>query len=179
MGDCFRFKLPAGSIVNALDDSVNYVTHIWKERREECLNEIALILQENGYLPKGTTWEIFGDRLYFSTYMPGSNVDLAHYFWEGQVYGPNIPKWDAYEMEVGKNGRPRYVRDSRGYKIGKGDPSSYRTPGGWVKYPKEGQFLEGQGPGSPMGVRHWTEAVDNGGELFDEVVERCGEILRR
>lgn len=176
----FRFSLPAGAITRAIDEGTNeYVKRVFEPRRVECLEAIGELLDDNGYLPDGTTYEVFGDRLIFSTYIDGSDEDLAHYFWEGIVYGPNFPKWDQYLMVPGKNGRMKYARDEKGRKIGVGDPSSYKTPYGWVKYPKPNQYLEGQGVGSPIGVRHWTDAVAEGGDLWEEVLERCKDILRR
>ena len=175
----FMFSLPVGAIKDAIDNSANeYVKHVLEARKTQCLEAIGEILDDNGYLPTGTTWEVFGSRLTFSTYKPGSDEDLAHYFWEGRVYGPNRPEWDQYQMTTGKNGRPKYVRDELGRKVGIGEPSKYRTPAGMIKYPKD-QYLEGQGVGSSMGVRHWTDAVSEGGDLWDQVIERCGEILRR
>lgn len=175
----FNFRLPAGALTSALNEAADdYVKHVFEPRRVECLEAIGELLDEEGYLPDDTTWEVFGDRLQFSTYKDSSNEDLAHYFFEGQIYGPNRPKWDEYEMTIGKNGKPKYVRDEKGRKIGKGEPSEYKTPAGTIKYPKKGQMLK-QGVGSPMGVRHWTDAVQEGGALWDEVIDRCEEILRR
>ena len=159
-----EFRLPSRAIRNALDDAITYVQRIADARRSECLYTIADVLDENGYLPTDTTWEVEGNLLYFYTYKEDSNDDLAHYFHEGLIYGPNIPVFREYE----------YVN---GRRVGVGEPYRYISPKGKKKY-QTGQYLN-QYPGSSMGVQHWTEAVEEGGELFDEVVERCEEILRR
>jgi len=158
-------RLPGRAIREALDNSMNeYVKHIMEPRRTECLYAVADVLDENGYLPKDTTWEVYANQLYFYTFKDDSAEDLAHYFWEGQIYGPNIPTFSQYQYIDGK-------------RWGIGEPTRYFSPKGKRKYPT-GEYLD-QYPGSPMGVQHWTEAVEAGGELFDEVVERCEEILRR
>lgn len=175
----FEFRLPSGAITSALQEvSDDFVKHVWSARRDECLEEIGQILYEHNYLPSGTTWEVWAGTLRFSTYKPGAKEDLAHYFHEGYVYGPNIPKWEEYVKEPGsgKNRRWRYARDEKGRKIGIGDPSRYFTPPGKVKYRKD-QFISGEQ--EKIGVRQWTDAVMPDGPLFDEVVERCAEILRR
>ena len=158
-----EFRLDSRSLRNAIDNSANeYVKHIMEPRRTECLYAIADVLDENGYLPTDTTWEVEGNLLYFYTYKDGSNEDLAHYFHQGLIYGPNIPVFREYTY-------------SNGRRYGVGEPYRYVSPK--KKYPN-GQYLD-QYPGSSMGVSHWTEAVEEGGELYDEVVERCKEILRR
>lgn len=159
-----EFRLPSRAIRDALNDTATYVQRIADSRRTECLNAIAEVLDENGYLPTGTTWEVWGNLLQFSTYKDNSNDDLAHYFYEGLIYGPNIPVFNEYQYVGGR-------------RFGVGEPYRFVSPKGKKKY-QTGQYLD-QYPGSSMGVQHWTEAVEEDGELFDEVVERCEEILRR
>ena len=162
----FEFRLPVRAIKDAIDNSANdFVKHVMAPRKIECLEAVGEVLQENGYLPTGTTWYVENELLYFSTYKPGSNEDLAKYFHEGLIYEPNIPVYYKY---VYVNGR-RY---------GVGEIKRWFSPKGQKKY-TTGRYIESQGPGSPTGVQHWTEAVEYGGELFEEVVERCEEILRR
>ena len=160
-----EFRLPSRAIREALDNTTDYVQRIADARRTECLYAIADVLNENGYLPTGTTWDVEGNLLYFYTYKEGSDEDLAHYFHQGLIYGPNIPVFREYAYSDGR----RY---------GIGEPYKFVSPKGQKKH-LTGEYIASQGPGSPTGVSHWTEAVEEGGELFDEVVERCEEILRR
>lgn len=160
-----EFRLPTRAIKDAIDNSANeYVKHVMAPRRVECLEAVGEVLEENEYLPYDTTWYVENELLYFSVYKDNSADDLAHYFHEGLIYGPNIPVYQEYVYE---NGR-RY---------GVGEPTRFVSPKGKKKF-QTGQVLD-QYPGSPSGVNHWTEAVMEGGELFDEVVERCEDILRR
>lgn len=160
-----EFRLPTRAIKDAIDNSTNeYVKRVMEPRRTECLYAVADVLNQNGYLPKDTTWEVANNVLYFYVNKGTNGEDLAHYFHEGFIYGPNIPIFAAYEYVEGR-------------RVGIGDPIKFRSPKGKKKY-NTGRYLN-QYPGSSMGVNHWTEAVEEGGELFDEVVERCEEILRR
>ena len=159
------FKLPVRAIKDEIDNSANeFVKHVMAPRKIECLEAVGEVLEENNYLPDGTTWYVENELLYFSVYMGDSDEDLAHYFWEGQIYGPNIPTFDEYTYAGGR-------------RWGIDPPKRFFSPKGQRKYPT-GRYLE-QGPDTGLGVQHWTEAVEPGGELFDEVVERCEEILRR
>ena len=159
-----EFRLPTRAIKDAIDNSANeFVKHVMAPRRIECLEAVGEVLEENGYLPTDTDWYVENELLYFSVYKDESE-DLAHYFHEGLIYGPNIPVYESYETIHGR----RY---------GVGAIKRWVSPKGQKKY-QTGAYLD-QYPGSPLGVQHWTEAVMEGGELFDEVVERCEEILRR
>ena len=129
--------------------SDRYVKRIYQNRREACIMAAGDILEEKGYLPKGTTYEAWGDQLWFSV-DKGTDADLAHYFHEGMIYGPNF-----------------FIK-----KIGE-----WRSPKGKQKYPN-GKMLN-QYQGSPLGVRHWTEAVANGGPLYEELKMRIAEILEK
>lgn len=129
--------------------SEEYVKRIYQARKEACVLAAGDILEENGYLPDGTTYEAWNDKLWFSI-DKGTDADLAHYFHEGMIYGPNI-----------------FIK-----KIGE-----WRSPKGKTKYPN-GKMLN-QYPGSHLGVRHWTEAVEYGGPLYHQLEERIAEILRR
>lgn len=157
-------RLQSKEIRDALDNSMNdYVKHIMEPRRTECLYAIGDVLEENGYLPTDTSWEVYANQLYFYTYKKDGE-NLAHYFHEGMIYGPNIPIFNKYEYVAGR-------------RFGIGEPYRFVSPKGQLKHPT-GEYLK-QGPDTGIGVQHWTEAVQEGGELFEEVVERCREILRR
>ena len=159
-----EFRLPVRTIKDAIDNSANeFVKHVMAPRKIECLEAVGEVLEENEYLPTDTVWYVENELLYFSTYKD-SDEDLAHYFHEGLIYGPNIPVFEQYEYVGGR-------------RWGINPPKRFFSPKGQRKY-QTGQYLD-QYPGSPMGVQHWTEAVTEGGELFNEVVERCEEILRR
>lgn len=160
-----EFKLPLQDIKNALDyNAETYVQKVWQYRRDECMQAIGEILEEHSYLPTDTYWYVEDNRLWFSVDKDGAKEDLAHYFHEGMIYGPNIPVFREYTYVDGR-------------RVGLGKPYRFVSPRGQKKYPT-GEYLD-QYEGSPMGVQHWTEAVENGGELFEEVCERCEEILRR
>ena len=159
------FRLPTRAIQDVLQkEADDYVKHVMEPRRTECLEAIAEILERHGYLPYDTDWEVYANQLYFYVLKGTNGEDLAHYFHEGLIYGPNIPVFERYEYIDGR-------------RIGIGEPIRFFSPKGQRKY-QTGQYLD-QYPGSPSGVQHWTEAVEEGGELFDEVVEACREILRR
>ena len=159
------FRLPTREIKEAVEDGVNdYVKHVMEPRRTECLEAIAEILESHGYLPYDTDWEVYANQLYFYVLKGTNGEDLAHYFHEGLIYGPNIPVFERYEYIDGR-------------RVGIGEPIRFFIPKGKKKY-QTGQYLD-QYPDSPSGVQHWTEAVEEGGELFEEVVEACREILRR
>ena len=132
-----------------ISTSDEYVKHIWAERKKACLLAAGEVLEENGYLPNGTTYEAWGDECWFSI-DKGTGTDLAHYFHEGMIYGPNF-----------------FVK-----KIGE-----WRSPKGKEKFPN-GKMLK-QFPRSHLGVRHWTEAVEEGGPLYPELCSRIEEILRK
>lgn len=132
-----------------VEQSDRYVKRIYQTRKDECLMAAGDILEENGYLPEGTTYEPWNDQLWFSI-DKGTNADLAHYFHEGMIYGPNF-----------------FIK-----KI-----NQWRSPKGKSKYPT-GKMLN-QYVGSPLGVRHWTEAVANGGPLHHQLEERIAEILEK
>lgn len=131
------------------NEAEDYVKNIWADRKAACINAVGEVLDENGYLPEGTTWEAYGNACWFSV-DKGTDTDLAHYFHEGMIYGPNF-----------------FVK-----KIGE-----WRSPAGKPKKPN-GKYLN-QYPGSHLGVQHWTEAVEEGGPLYDEFINRCAVILRR
>lgn len=127
----------------------DYVQRISQTRKNECIEAAGEVLNENGYLPVGTTWEAWNGACWFSI-DKGTGADLAHYFWEGKIYGPNF-----FIKEIGE----------------------WRSPKGKQKYPN-GKMLN-QYPGSHLGVRHWTKALVYGGSLHMQYLERCKEILRR
>lgn len=79
--------------VRAIRDSLqneaeDYVKNIWYTRRLACLDAAGEVLNKNGYLPKGTTWEAVGNECQF--YVERGGKDLTHYFHEGLQYGPNF-----------------------------------------------------------------------------------------
>lgn len=130
--------------------SDNYVKHIFRPRKKECIEAAGDVLFENGYLPNGTTWEAWGDACWFSV-DKGSGTDLAHYFHEGIIYGPNF-----------------FIKKIK----------QWRSPKGEQKKPN-GKYLD-QYVGSHLGVRQWTKAlIPPNGDLYDEYMLRCEEILRR
>ena len=132
-----------------LERSEEYVKRIWYQRKKECLLAAGDVLEEQGYLPVGTTYEAWGDQLWFSV-DKGTNRDLAHYFHEGIIYGPN-------------------------FLIGEGE---WRSPKNKEKYPN-GDMLK-QGINSPLGVWHWTEAFDDrSGYMYRILEERIADVLRR
>lgn len=133
-------------LVSASD---RYVKRIYQARKDACLMAAGDVLEENGYLPDGTTYEPWNDMLWFSI-DKGTNADLAHYFHEGMIYGPNF-----------------FIK-----KI-----NQWRSPKGKQKYPN-GKMLN-QYVGSHLGVRHWTEAVAKGGPLYYQLEERIAEILEK
>ena len=141
-----------------ISTSDEYVKHIWAERKKACLLAAGEVLEENGYLPKGTTYEAWGDECWFSI-DKGTDRDLAHYFHEGILYGPNFPIFE---------------RDKYGNKTG--IVSGFRSPKGM---PKKPMGVLDQGIKKPAGVWHWTEAVEKGGPLYPELCSRIEEILRR
>lgn len=130
----------------------NVVQKIWANRKDACINALGEVLDENGYLPHGTTWDVYGDTCWFSVTKKDGH-ELAGYFHEGEIYGPN------FLIERGKL------------------KGQWRSPKGKPKTPT-GRYLS-QYPGSPSGVRHWTEKIKEGGPLYDEYTRRCEEILRR
>ena len=131
------------------DEAESYVKRIMSGRKEACIEAAGDVLDEHGYLPDGTVWVAYGDECWFSV-DKGTGTDLAHYFHEGIMYGPNF-----------------FVK-----KLGE-----WRSPKDKKKYPN-GKMLN-QYPGSPSGVQYWTEAIQPGGPLFNEYIWRCEEILRR
>lgn len=133
-----------------LDVSDMYVKRIFMPRKKACIEAAGDVLFENGYLPKDTTWEAWGDACWFSV-DKGTDKDLAHYFHEGMIYGPNF-----------------FIK-----KIGQ-----WRSPKGKEKYPN-GKMLN-QYVGSKLGVRHWTEAFnDKSGYMYNLLEERIADVLRR
>lgn len=126
-----------------------YVKLISGNRKNACIEAVGDVLDENGYLPEGTTYEAWRNACWFSV-DKGTGADLAHYFHEGQIYGPNM-----------------FIRKL----------DEWRSPAGKPKSPT-GRYLN-QYPGSSLGVRHWTEAVQPGGPLYYQFIERCEEILRK
>lgn len=146
------FNVPYREIQQALlDNSEDIVKHIWQDRKTACVNAAGEVLDENGYLPNGTRWFASGDTVWFVVEKDGK--DLTHYFYEGLVYGPNF-------------------LITRGKLAGE-----WRSPKNKKKFPT-GDYLN-QYPYAPSGVRHWTEALDENGDLRYEFEERVGEILRR
>lgn len=142
-----------------LEESDRYVKRIWKDRKEACILAAGDILQENGYLPKGTTYEAWGDQLWFSV-DKGTNADLAHYFHEGIIYGPNIPI---------------FKKDANGKKTN--EILRFISPKGKLKTPIYN--MRTQGPNKPAGVAHWTDAVKPNGKLFNQLVWRIADILEK
>lgn len=142
-----------------LEESDRYVKRIYQNRKEECILAAGDILQENGYLPKGTTYEAWGDQLWFSV-DKGTNADLAHYFHEGMIYGPNIPI---------------FKKDANGEKTN--EILRFISPKGKSKQPI--YPMKTQGINKPSGVAHWTDAIKPNGVLFNQLVWRIEEILRR
>ena len=135
------------------NEAQDYVQRLMDRRKNDCIEAAGDVLNDAGYLPHGTTWEAWNGACYFSV-DKGTGADLAHYFHEGIVYGPNF-----------------FVK-----KIG-----AWRSYRGMTKYPVG--FLP-QGPGEPAGVTQWTEALVPGSPefnqgLFNEYMRRCEEILRR
>ena len=145
------FDVDVRQIRDTLQDEMDsYVKRISTQRKNACIEAAGDVLNEHGYLPKGTTWEAWNGACWFSV-DKGTGADLAHYFHEGIKYGPNF-----------------FVK-----KLGE-----WRSPAGKPKTPN-GKYLN-QYPGSPSGVRYWTEAIQSpDGELYDEYLRRCEEILRR
>ena len=137
-----------------LEEGENVVKRIWQNRKDACLMAAGEVLEENGYLPYGTTYEPWGDSLWFSV-DKGTNADLAHYFHEGIIYGPNF-----------------FIK-----KIGE-----WRSPKGKQKFAK-GPMTK-QGIKQPSGVAHWTEYLDpsksrfNQG-LYNQMVWRIANILEK
>lgn len=147
-----------------LEMSEDYVKHIWQARKDACLMTAGQVLEEAGYLPKGTTYEPWNDQLYFSV-DKGTDADLAHYFHEGMIYGPNKP---IFELDAEGNRTGNIVR--------------FYSPKGEKKHPI--YRMKNQGPTKPSGVYHWTTALQPGSEnfnqgLYNEMVWRMEEILRR
>lgn len=106
MGE-ISFNVPYRDIRNQLAEiSEDYVKHIWEKRRTACILSAGELLEDNGYLPSGTTYEAWGDQLWFSVEKNGA--ELAHYFHEGIQYGPNfyIKKLDAWRSPKGKPKHP-------------------------------------------------------------------------
>ena len=154
------FRLPTRAIQDVLQQEADdYVKHVMEPRRTECLEAIAEVLESHGYLPNDTTWEVYANQLYFYVLKGENGEDLAHYFHEGWIYGPNYP---VYEV------------DERGNKTLTG----FRSPAGKFKYPIY-EMGDRQGPNKPSGVAHWTDAVRENGALWQEVLDACREILRR
>ena len=138
------------AIRDELQDSAgSLVKRIVDARKNACIEAVGEVFYENGYLPKGTTWEAWNGACWFSV-DKGTNADLAHYFWEGKIYGPNF-----FIKEIGE----------------------WRSPKGKQKYPN-GKMLK-QGVGSNLGVRHWTEKMQKGSPLYQDLLDKCEEILRR
>jgi len=137
----------------------NVVKRIYQARKDACLMAAGDVLQENGYLPNGTTYEAWNDKLYFSV-DKGTNADLAHYFHEGMIYGPNIP---IFEKDAEGNRTGKILR----FFSPKGKPKTAIYP------------MRTQGVGKPAGVAHWTKAVEKGGPLYEELEQRITEILER
>ena len=122
-----EFRLPIRAIKNALDNSANeFVKHVMAPRKEECLEAVGEVLEENGYLPYDTYWYVENELLYFSVWKDNSADDLAHYFHEGLIYGPNIPVFSEYT----------YVN---GRRYGIGEPYRFVSPKGQKKY-QTGQY---------------------------------------
>ena len=156
-----QFSVDVRDIRDSLqNEAEEYVKTIWDKRKFACIEEAGQVLYDNGYLPHGTTWEAFYDGCWFSV-DKGTGADLAHYFHEGQMYGPNIPIFE---------------RDRYGNKTG--SIKAFYSPKGKQKYPIPGKMLN-QGPNEPAGVYHWTEAIQENGKLYQEYIDRCAEILRR
>ena len=153
------------SIRDALQNETNnLVKNIWYTRRIACVEAVGEVLNEYGYLPSGTTWYASGNDCVFEV-DKGGKYDLAHYFHEGMIYGPNIPIFEKYEY------------DANGKKHGVGEIIKYRSPKGKKKKPT-GRYLK-QGPYKSTGVRHWTEAIEKDGALYDAYMRRCEELLLR
>ena len=137
-----------------LEESENYVKRIREQRRYDCLMAAGDVLDENGYLPNGTVYRPVGDELVFFI-DKGNGVNLANYFHEGWIYGPNffvkkLGEWRSYK---GRTKEPEHEMD------------------------KQGQYM-------PSGVAHWTEALVPGSDMFDksvynQLVWRIEEILRK
>lgn len=147
-----EISVPWQQIHNQLKKKKEYVNHVYWRRRQECILAAGETFEDNGYLPDGTTYEADGDNLVFHV-DKGSNTDLAHYFHEGMIYGPNF-----------------FVK-----KIGE-----WRSPKGKQKYPN-GKMLK-QGQWRPAGVYHWTEGImknSRRGPLYQEYKMRLEEILLR
>lgn len=157
------FKIDVRAVRDKLqDDAGSLVKRIVDARKNACIYAVGEVLDEHRYLPKDTTWEAFNGACWFSV-DKGTKADLAHYFHEGQIYGPNIPIFE---------------RDSQGNKTGK--ILRFFSPKGKPKqviYPMSEHDL--QGIGKPSGVYHWTDAVKEGGALYQELLDKCEEILRR
>jgi len=173
---------------NALRQSLEgaedeFVKRVWQPRREQCLMAAGDALKAHGYLPKDTTYEVTGgSTLWFSVYKGGSERDLAHYFFEGTLYGPNFPKFEEYETWTDANGKEHYVYDSNGNRVGIGDPIDFKSPKGYgTKHPLDGRPIPHQGQGEVNGVPHWTEylAEEKDGALWSDFRRRCEDILRR
>lgn len=145
------YSVDVRAIRDQLQNEANdYVTHIWDARKNACIAAAGDVLNDNGYLPNGTTWEAWNGACWFSV-DKGTGTDLAHYFFEGQIYGPNF-----------------FIK-----KLGE-----WRSPKGKQKYPN-GKMLK-QGPNTGLGVRHWTDALrPPSGALYNAYLQRCEEILRR
>lgn len=96
--------------VRAIRDSLqneaeDYVKNIWYTRRLACLNAAGEVLNKNGYLPSGTTWEAAGDECQF--YVEKDGKDLTRHFYEHEIYGPNF-----FVKKIGQwrspKGKPKY-----------------------------------------------------------------------
>lgn len=142
-----------------LEESNDYVKRIWQKRKDACLMAAGDILQENGYLPNGTTYEPWNDGIYFSV-DKGTNADLAHYFHEGIIYGPNIPI---------------FKKDANGKKTD--EILRFFSPKGKLKQPLYN--MRTQGPHKPAGVAHWTDEIRPNGKFFNQLVWRIAEILEK
>ena len=134
------------------DAGENVVQRLWSSRKYACIDAAGEVLYRNGYLPHGTTWEVMYDGCWFSVEKKDGH-ELAHYFHEGMIYGPNF---------LIKRGKLK---------------GQWRSPKGKPKTPN-GKYLY-QEPNAPAGVRHWTEALSTNEDLYEEWTKMCSEILRR
>jgi len=101
-----KFNVPYREIRDQLVKiSDNYVKNIWEKRRTACILSAGELLEDNGYLPAGTVYEAWNDRLWFSVEKNGA--ELAHYFHEGIQYGPNFYIKDLGEWRSPK-GKPKH-----------------------------------------------------------------------